>query len=55
MMTKYLDCYFRVSTQEQTKGQSLDTQQEYGKIIAKKLGLTKNEIEFIDAMIRPME
>jgi len=38
-MTKYLDCYFRVSTQEQTKGQSLDTQQEYGKIIAKKLGL----------------
>ena len=38
-MTKYLDCYFRVSTQEQTKGQSLDTQQEYGKTIAKKLGL----------------
>ena len=38
-MTKFLDCYFRVSTQEQTKGQSLDTQQEYGKKIAKKLNL----------------
>jgi len=38
-MTHYLDCYFRVSTQEQTKGQSLDTQQEYGKKIAEKLNL----------------
>ena len=38
-MSKFLDCYFRVSTQEQTKGQSLDTQQEYGKKIAEKLGL----------------
>ena len=38
-MSKFLDCYFRVSTQEQTKGQSLDTQQEYGQKIAKKLGL----------------
>ena len=38
-MTQHLDCYFRVSTQEQTKGQSLDTQQEYGEKIAKKLNL----------------
>ena len=38
-MSKFLDCYFRVSTQEQTKGQSLDTQQDYGQKIAKKLGL----------------
>ena len=38
-MSKFLDCYFRVSTQEQTKGQSLDTQQDYGEKIAKKLGL----------------
>ena len=38
-MSKFLDCYFRVSTQEQTKGQSLDTQQDYGEKIEKKLGL----------------
>ena len=38
-MTQHLDCYFRVSTQEQTKGQSLDTQQEYGEKVAAKLNL----------------
>ena len=38
-MSKFVDCYFRVSTQEQTKGQSLDTQQEYGQKISNKLGL----------------
>ena len=34
-MTKYFDCYIRVSTQEQTKGFSLDTQEEVGRKIAK--------------------
>ena len=37
-MTEYLDCYFRVSTTEQTKGQSLVTQEDYGKSVAKNLG-----------------
>ena len=34
-MVDYLDCYIRVSTQEQTKGFSLDTQEDIGKKIAK--------------------
>ena len=39
-MTEYFDCYTRVSTQEQTKGFSLDTQEEVGRKIAKEKGLT---------------
>ena len=38
-MTEYFDCYIRVSTQEQTKGFSLDTQEEVGRKIAKEKGL----------------
>ncbi len=34
-MNQYFDCYIRVSTQEQTKGFSLDTQEEVGRKIAK--------------------
>ena len=34
-MTEYFDCYIRVSTQEQTKGFSLDTQEEVGRKLAK--------------------
>ena len=38
-MTEYFDCYIRVSTQEQTKGFSLDTQEEVGRKLAKEKGL----------------
>jgi site-specific DNA recombinase len=34
-MTEYFDCYIRVSTQEQTKGFSLETQEEVGRKLAK--------------------
>ena len=38
-MTEYFDVYIRVSTQEQTKGFSLDTQEEVGRKIAQEKGL----------------
>ena len=38
-MTEYLDCYIRVSTTEQTKGFSLDTQTEIGQKISGEKGL----------------
>lgn len=38
-MNDYFDCYIRVSTQEQTKGFSLDTQEEIGKTLSKKMNL----------------
>ena len=38
-MNEFFDCYIRVSTQEQTKGFSLDTQKEIGMKISKKMKL----------------
>ena len=38
-MTQYFDCYIRVSTTEQTKGFSLDTQREIGEKLADQKGL----------------
>ena len=41
-MTEYFDCYIRVSTQEQTKGFSLDTQEEVGRKLAKEKNLNSD-------------